>query len=283
MAGEHGVHPVRLQDGHDVLAHLLELDLEIRVVGALAVGRVVPDGEDPVLQRVLQVLLQPGQHGAPRRAIGLVGVEHHHVHVGPVEGVVRLRARGHAARLGAGGEREHRVVGTGLGVRVGAVPVVVPQRRPEHGAAQRGGVHVEHRCLVFVVRPVRVGVVPQHEPEVGVTASRPGGEGVAHAGLVGGGRPRVPQGPDTQGARRARCRGGDEGVGGEVVRRRPHRVVDPVSAGRPVSVTTCSLTTAASCTWWSRRLALRPQRTRELSERRCASARRRCCSVPRCR
>ena len=62
MAGQHQVHAAGLEDRQRVLAHLDQLDLGVRVVRALAVGRVVPEGDDPVLGGRREVVAQPGQH-----------------------------------------------------------------------------------------------------------------------------------------------------------------------------------------------------------------------------
>ena len=57
VAAEHHVHPIALQNRQRVLTHLDEFGFFVRIVRALAVGRMVPEGNAPVLLGSRQVRL----------------------------------------------------------------------------------------------------------------------------------------------------------------------------------------------------------------------------------
>ena len=57
MAAEHQVHPIALQNRQRVLTHLDEFGFFVRIVRALTVGRMVPEGNAPVLLGSRQVRL----------------------------------------------------------------------------------------------------------------------------------------------------------------------------------------------------------------------------------
>src|SRR2546430_6253606 len=68
--------------------------------------------------------------------------------------------------------------------------------------------------LILGVRPVGIGVVAEHQPQVGLSATREADVGVADGGRAGVGRPRITQDPDTSRLRRAaRGRGDNEMIG----------------------------------------------------------------------
>ena len=99
VAAEHQVHPMALQNRVGILAHLLEFGLRVRIMRALAVGRMVPVGNEPLLGVGTQVGLQPRQHRPTGRAVTIRRIQADKVDVGIVEGIVRFSARGHAAGL----------------------------------------------------------------------------------------------------------------------------------------------------------------------------------------
>ena len=212
VAGEHQVDAQALEDRQRVLAHVGHPTVGVGVVRPLAVGRMVPVGDHPVAAVGGEVGGQPGEHGAGGRAVALEGVEADEVEVAVVERVVGLGPRRHAARLGGPRQGEDVVVGTGLGGGVGAGAVVVAEGGPQHRGAQLARVHVEDGGLVLGVGAGDVGVVAEHQPEVGPAV---GGErlvGVAHRAGVGVGGPRVAHHPDAGRPGEARRRAGDEGV-----------------------------------------------------------------------
>ena len=92
MAGQNEIDTTLLENGQGVLPHLDELRLGVRVVRALAVRRMVPESNDPVLLRGGEVCLEPRHHRATRRAIGVERVQDDEVDVSVVEGVVGLGA-----------------------------------------------------------------------------------------------------------------------------------------------------------------------------------------------
>ena len=94
VAGEHQVHAVALQYRQRVRPHFDQPQLGVRVVGAAAVGRMVPERDGPVLRRCGQIRGGPSQHGPGNRTIGPLRVQHHEVDVAVVERVVGLGARG---------------------------------------------------------------------------------------------------------------------------------------------------------------------------------------------
>src|SRR5437763_5199420 len=125
VAAEHQVHPMTLQNRVGILAHLLEFGLRVGIVRALAVGGMVPVGNEPLLGVGIQIGLQPRQHRPTGRAVTVGGIQADKVDVGIVEGVVGFSARGHAAGLPALGQGEDVIVGATLTRRVGTVGVMV--------------------------------------------------------------------------------------------------------------------------------------------------------------
>src|SRR5207249_5457649 len=71
VAAEHQVHPMALQNRVGILAHLFEFGLRVRIVRALAVGRMVPVGNEPLLSVGRQIGLQPRQQGLDRKSTRL--------------------------------------------------------------------------------------------------------------------------------------------------------------------------------------------------------------------
>ena len=131
-----------------------------------------------------------------------------------VERVVRLRARSHAACLCGLWQREHVEVRPGVGRRVGSISVVVAIRRPQHRFAQHVAVGVEHCRLVLVVEAILVGVVAEHQPQIGVARARKIRVGVAHrarigvrgAGVSDDPHPHRPLGPGQRRGLEPKCR-----------------------------------------------------------------------------
>ena len=136
-----------------VLPHLVPIDLGVGIVAALAVGWMVPVGDDPVLRRVGKVGLEPGQHCAAGGPGDVGGVQDDEVDIGVVERVVGFRTRSEAPCFTACGEREVFIEGSALGRRVGVGGVVIAECRPEYGPAQQAGVHVEELALILGIRP----------------------------------------------------------------------------------------------------------------------------------
>ena len=70
VARKNDIDAVVLQDRIDVLAHLGELGIGVGVVRALAVRRVVPERDDPLLGGRREVVSEPGRHrcGRPGRS-----------------------------------------------------------------------------------------------------------------------------------------------------------------------------------------------------------------------
>ena len=136
--------------------------------------------------------------------------------VGIVEGIVGFGAGGYPAGLPTLGQGEDVIVGATLTRRVGTVRVMVAKRGPQHGLSQHRGIAVsraEDCILVLAIRAVRVSVIAQHQPQVGV--ARPGEVqiGIAHgplAATVGAG---VPEDPDAGGFGGPRHRRGKDEIG----------------------------------------------------------------------
>jgi hypothetical protein len=164
VAAEHQIHAGRFQHRQDVLPHLRQLDVDVGIVRALAIRRVVPESDNPVGVRRVQIAGQPLQHGPAQRPAGLVGIEADEVDAAVVERVVGLGARGDAAGLAGRREREDVVVGSALRCRIGADAVVVAERRPQHARAQQCVIDVEDADLVLGVGAAGVGVVAEHQP-----------------------------------------------------------------------------------------------------------------------
>ena len=216
VAGQNEIDAAGLENGQGVLPHLDELHLGVRVVRAFAVGRMVPIGDDPVLPRGGEICPEPGHHRTVGRAIGLEGIQDDEVDVAVVEGVEGLGAGGNAAGLTVPWEREDVVVGPGLGGGVGGRAVVVAKSRPEHRLSEHRRVHVEDSRLILSVRPAVVGIVAEHQPQIGMPGAGEVEVGVADRGRAGIGRPRVTQNPNTGRFWRARRGSGEDEVTGVV-------------------------------------------------------------------
>ena len=215
MTAQHQIDAVFLEDRQGVLAHLDQPALDVGIVRTLGVGRMVPIGDDPVLIGRHQVVFEPRKHGAARRVARPERVEHDEVDVGVVERIVGLGARRQTARLAGRRQREDVVIR-----RVGAAAerdrlVVVAARRPYRRLTQDLGVHVEDGGLVLVVRAVVVGVVAEHQPQIGRPAlgRHLGLVGVAHGHRVARGGARITDRPDACRLGGADDRRRDEAVG----------------------------------------------------------------------
>ena len=183
----------------------------------------MPEGDDPVLRGGLEIGLEPGEHGAPRRAARRHRIQADEVNPAVIERVVFLRARGDAARLAVGWIVEDLEVRNRQRRIRGARGVVVADRGPKHRLAQVAGIHVEHCGLVFRVGAVVVGVVAEHQPHVGVAACGEARVAIAHARRDGVGGAGIAEHPDARGLRGADrgrgekgvvCAGGQRGGGG---------------------------------------------------------------------
>lgn len=82
MAVEHHIHAILLEQGNQVVLHIL-----VAAVRARAVWRAVERGHDPAAVGVLQVVFQPVVLRAARCKV-LFGVQHDDMDVAPVVGVV---------------------------------------------------------------------------------------------------------------------------------------------------------------------------------------------------
>ena len=197
---------------------------------------MVPEGDDPVLGGGAEVRLQPVQHRASRRAAGGHRIERDEMDAAVVEGIVFFGAGGHAAGRAVGGMVEYLEVRNGQR-RIGQLRrVVVADGRPEHRLAKIGRVHVEHGRLVFGIGAVLVGVVAEHQPDVGVAACAETGVTVAHrrrGRALGAG---IAEHPDSGRLRVADQRRGHEGIvgaAGERCRRGSDRIVIAAGGRQP--------------------------------------------------
>ena len=201
VAAEHQVDPVGLQDRQGLLAHLHQLPVQpvavVGVVAAFGVGRVVPEGDQPGLVGGGQVRLQPRPHRRAPRARRDHGVQGHEVDVAVVERIVELGARGQATGLAPGGHAEALQVGGAID-RAAEVRLVVADGRPEENLPEHLRVKVEHRALELLVGPDQVGVVPQHQPDVGVPEPGELPVGPVHGGGVRVSGARVADDPDAR-------------------------------------------------------------------------------------
>ena len=214
VAREHHVDAAGLEDRQEILPHIDEAALAVGIVRALRVGRMMEERDDPVARRRREIGLEPLGHGAVGRARRVLGVEAHEVNVRVVERVVRLGARGDAAGLAARGQREDVIVDAGLRDGIGAVTIVIAESGPKGRGAERLGIDLEERFLVIGVGAIRVGVVAEHEPQIGGAFSVEFVVGVAHGELAGALGAGIAEHPNT---RRTGWPGGrrcDEGIHG---------------------------------------------------------------------
>ena len=229
MAGEGEVCAVAVEQLHGVLAHLDHFRLGIRVVDTLAVRRMVPVGDDPVLRRRSQILREPGHHRAACGSITADRVEDDEVNISVVERVIGLGTRRLPSRLGRRGQGKDVEIDAGLRRRISVVRVVVAQRRPEDRFAQHGGVHLEHGGLVLEVGPLLVRVVAEHQPQIGMPRAVERVVRVTHRFGIGIGGSGVAENPDSSRFRRpGEGRRDEEMAGvapGQSLCRRPDRIV----------------------------------------------------------
>ena len=219
VAGEIQVRTVVLEGRHESLAHLDQLEFGVGVVRTLGVGRMVPVGDDEVLRGRRQVFAHPVVHRAPGAVVGtdvgggiggcgavrIVGVERHEVDIRVVVGVVGLGSAGDTAGLGRRWQGERVVVRTGLRRRVRVAELVVTRHRPQDVVAQHLGEGLEQTAGVLAVGAVVVGVVAEHQDDVGLVAAVlrdpiqvlvHDGHRVVAAGGVDGALSRVTDHPD---------------------------------------------------------------------------------------
>src|SRR5206468_4002105 len=106
------------------------------------------------------------------------------------------------AGLPALGQGEDVIVGATLTRRVGTVGVMVTEGGPEYGLPQHRGIavsRVEDRSLVLAIGAVRVSVIAQHQPQVGVARAGEVVIGIAHGPLLASRSAGVAQDPDAGG------------------------------------------------------------------------------------
>ncbi len=133
---------------------------------------MMPIGHDPfrIGFRIGQVRREPGGHGTGGAEGYAITVQGDHVYVADVEGIVGLGVRGYPTGLPQLGHGEEFVVRTRTRTcaRAGIV-VVVARCGPERGVPEDPLVHVaEHAELVFAFTPMPIGVVPEHDPGIGL-------------------------------------------------------------------------------------------------------------------
>ena len=85
---------------------------------------------------------------------------------------------------------------------------MVAERGPERSGAQHTGIHFKNSFLIFCIGAVGVGVVAEHEPEVGGAGAVKFIVGVADGDLRGSFGARIAEDPDTGGLRGAGDRWG---------------------------------------------------------------------------
>ena len=68
VAGENEIDAVAFEERQEVLADLNQVALGVGVVAALGVGRVMPEGDDPLLRRGFEIAAEPVEHRGVRRA-----------------------------------------------------------------------------------------------------------------------------------------------------------------------------------------------------------------------
>jgi hypothetical protein len=227
VAGKHEVHAAGLEDRHDIMAHLREVLLAVGVVAALGVGRVVPEGDEPVGPGLVEIGPEPLGHRRGGLAVEIVGIEADEVYVAVVEGIVGLGAGGDAARFAAGRDRVGVVVGPDAGGAARGVPLVVAHRGPADRMAERGVVGLEEAALELVVPAVVVGHVADMQPEIQRTsiAADLVDHGPMHGRLRLAAGPPVADDPEAIGPSRADRRRRRE-TAGAVRRREPTVTVE---------------------------------------------------------
>src|SRR5439155_11532590 len=114
------------------------------------------------------------------------------------------------------GQGEDVIVGATLTRRVGTVGVMVTKRGPHYGLSEHRGIavsRVEDRSLVLTIGAVRVSVIAQHQPQVGVARAGVGVIGIAHGPLLAARSAGVAQNPDAGGCGGPGQRRSEEEIG----------------------------------------------------------------------
>ena len=99
VAAKNQIHPVLFQQGQEVLPHIDQLLLCVRVVAAFGIRGMVPHGDDPVLSRRLQVLQKPEVLGAGGRPWADLRIQNDEVDIAVVEGVIQFGTGSHPPGL----------------------------------------------------------------------------------------------------------------------------------------------------------------------------------------
>ena len=128
--------------------------------------------------------------------------------VGIFEGVVGFGPGGHAANFSCGREGVVLIIRTRLGGGVGRATVVVAHGAPDRRLPEHGRIHVEEGQLVLGVGPVIIGVVSEHDEQVGEYSVVQTEIGVAHRAGAAVACARVTQQPDAGRGGRAHAGGG---------------------------------------------------------------------------
>ncbi len=101
VAEEEQVHAIILENRHEYFAHVLHPARVgsgiVGIVRSFAVGRMVPECDDPLLRVGLEILPEPVRYGAGGQPARALGVEAHEVNVAHVERVIGLGSGCHAA------------------------------------------------------------------------------------------------------------------------------------------------------------------------------------------
>ena len=196
VATQHEVHTVRFEQRQKVLPHLDQCGFRIGVVAPLGVGRVMPEGDQPILRRVVEVGTQPVGHRPGCGAARSHRVQADEVNVAVVERVVILRARSDSAHFSVLGQREDLVVGNGGWRRGRLVRLVIANGGPERRFPERRGIHIKDRVLVFRIGAGVVGVVAEEQHRIQIVAAIHALERVAHVVLVHVRRAAIAQRPE---------------------------------------------------------------------------------------
>ena len=165
-------------------------------MGSLGVRRMVKEDDRPGAAVRGEIGREPDEHRRAGHEARVGAVERHQVNLPVVERVPGLRLARQAAGLAGARQREAVVIRPGERRRIRRHGVVVAERRPERRGPERFGIHVEDRGLVLRVGSAEVGVVAEHQPEIGLEVVREEVVTVAHRRGIEVGAARVAEHPD---------------------------------------------------------------------------------------
>src|SRR5215217_9241803 len=100
MTGQDQVNSCLFENREEVLSHLGEDRIGVRVVRSLAVRWMVPESNGPLSCRRREIRSQPGSHRTARGAIGSHRVEADKVNIRVIKRVILLGSRRYAAGFG---------------------------------------------------------------------------------------------------------------------------------------------------------------------------------------